>query len=230
MFATELPQCRIQVHACWTIWAGQLPGTLESSSFSPRSLKLQRRFPPNSCQTMWFPRRREQKHHVCFHHIAMDSPPRYSFCILTERKRCVTRVHILAPHWCCNPALQSNDPLLQVSQLCDCRQKSKWSPRTAHHRCPAVVHVNSLAENVSPAQLHCPPPRMFIIRRNIRNSFSMSVKKKRFGSAKMTPVGFEPTPFRNGALSHRLRPLGQSVLGDDLDSHSIVHCSSCRTP
>ena len=30
--------------------------------------------------------------------------------------------------------------------------------------------------------------------------------------AKMTPVGFEPTPFRNGALSHRLRPLGQSVL------------------
>ena len=29
----------------------------------------------------------------------------------------------------------------------------------------------------------------------------------------MTPVGFEPTPLRNGALSHRLRPLGQSVLG-----------------
>ena len=28
---------------------------------------------------------------------------------------------------------------------------------------------------------------------------------------KMTPVGFKPTPFRNGALSHRLRPLGQSV-------------------
>ena len=29
---------------------------------------------------------------------------------------------------------------------------------------------------------------------------------------KITPVGFEPTPFRNGALSHRLRPLGQTVL------------------
>jgi hypothetical protein len=28
----------------------------------------------------------------------------------------------------------------------------------------------------------------------------------------MTPVGFEPTPFRNGASSQRLRPLGQSVL------------------
>ena len=28
----------------------------------------------------------------------------------------------------------------------------------------------------------------------------------------MTPVGFEPTPFRIGALSHRLRALGQSVL------------------
>ena len=24
-------------------------------------------------------------------------------------------------------------------------------------------------------------------------------------------MGFEPTPSRNGALSHRLRPLGQSV-------------------
>ena len=29
---------------------------------------------------------------------------------------------------------------------------------------------------------------------------------------KVTAVGFEPTPFRNGALSHRLRPLGQTVL------------------
>ena len=29
---------------------------------------------------------------------------------------------------------------------------------------------------------------------------------------KMTAVGFEPTPLRNGALSHRLRPLGQTVL------------------
>ena len=28
----------------------------------------------------------------------------------------------------------------------------------------------------------------------------------------MTPVEFEPTPFRTGALSQRLRPLGQSVL------------------
>ena len=28
----------------------------------------------------------------------------------------------------------------------------------------------------------------------------------------VTAVGFEPTPFRNGALSHRLRPLGQTVL------------------
>ena len=27
----------------------------------------------------------------------------------------------------------------------------------------------------------------------------------------MTAVGFEPTPLRNGALSHRLRPLGQTV-------------------
>ena len=32
--------------------------------------------------------------------------------------------------------------------------------------------------------------------------------------SKMTAVGFEPTPLRNGALSHRLRPLGQTVLAD----------------
>ena len=28
----------------------------------------------------------------------------------------------------------------------------------------------------------------------------------------LTAVGFEPTPFRTGALSQRLRPLGQTVL------------------
>ena len=28
----------------------------------------------------------------------------------------------------------------------------------------------------------------------------------------VTAVGFEPTPLRNGALSHRLRPLGQTVM------------------
>ena len=28
----------------------------------------------------------------------------------------------------------------------------------------------------------------------------------------MTAVGFEPTPLRNGALSHRLGPLGHTVL------------------
>ena len=31
-------------------------------------------------------------------------------------------------------------------------------------------------------------------------------------TACMTPVGFEPTPLRTGALSQRRRPLGQSVL------------------
>ena len=30
----------------------------------------------------------------------------------------------------------------------------------------------------------------------------------------MIEVGFEPTPFRTGALSQRLRPLGQTVLRD----------------
>ena len=42
--------------------------------------------------------------------------------------------------------------------------------------------------------------------------------------SKMTPVGFEPTPFRNGALSHRLRPLGQSVVV------VIVLIAMCKQP
>ena len=35
----------------------------------------------------------------------------------------------------------------------------------------------------------------------------------------MTAVGFEPMPFRNGALSHHLRPLGQTVLTLHLPPH-----------
>ena len=36
----------------------------------------------------------------------------------------------------------------------------------------------------------------------------------------MTAVGFKPTPFRNGAWSHRLRPLGQTVL--ELSCHTCA--------
>ena len=43
---------------------------------------------------------------------------------------------------------------------------------------------------------------------------------------KMTPVGFEPTPFRNGALSHRLRPLGQSVVVVNVWIATLKQCSS----
>jgi hypothetical protein len=39
-----------------------------------------------------------------------------------------------------------------------------------------------------------------------------STSWRRIKANKMTPVGFEPTLFRNGALSHRLRLFGQSVL------------------
>ena len=41
------------------------------------------------------------------------------------------------------------------------------------------------------------------------------------GALPVTAVGFEPTPFRNGALSHRLRPLGQTVLGALQDRYVI---------
>ncbi len=42
---------------------------------------------------------------------------------------------------------------------------------------------------------------------------------------KMTAAGFEPTPFRNGALSHRCRPLGQTVLiaGSGRDAGGQMH-------
>ena len=41
---------------------------------------------------------------------------------------------------------------------------------------------------------------------NLRNRCSVTV------SNQMTAVGFEPTPLRTGALSQRLRQLGQTVL------------------
>ena len=37
---------------------------------------------------------------------------------------------------------------------------------------------------------------------------------------KLTAVGFEPTPFRTGALSQRLRPLGQTVLRGEVKAAS----------
>ena len=34
---------------------------------------------------------------------------------------------------------------------------------------------------------------------------------QRISKFKMTAVGFEPTPFRTGALNQRLRPLGHAA-------------------
>ena len=43
---------------------------------------------------------------------------------------------------------------------------------------------------------------------------------------KVTAVGFEPTPLRTGALSQRLRPLGQTVLSRSCtkaSQHCVAH-------
>ena len=54
--------------------------------------------------------------------------------------------------------------------------------------------------------------------------------------ANLTAVGFEPTPFRNGALSHRLRPLGQTVLVEwfkqvgPTRNHVLVVQGGCGVP
>ena len=44
------------------------------------------------------------------------------------------------------------------------------------------------------------------------NAFRLVNHKARKWINEMTAVGFEPTPLRTGALSQRLRPLGQTVL------------------
>ena len=41
---------------------------------------------------------------------------------------------------------------------------------------------------------------------------AMQCVAMRSNKKEMTAVGFEPTPLRTGALSQRLRPLGQTVL------------------
>ena len=70
-------------------------------------------------------------------------------------------------------------------------------------------------------------------------ALGVHVKKRH---SQMTAVGFEPTPFRNGALSHRLRPLGQTVLSThgrqglspqnpfnacSTKPHLLSHCPPC---
>ena len=47
-------------------------------------------------------------------------------------------------------------------------------------------------------------------------------------SQQMTAVGFEPTPFRTGAWSQRLRPLGQTVGGHRKPGHREA-CESIDT-
>ena len=46
--------------------------------------------------------------------------------------------------------------------------------------------------------------------RKSKASARKNIREQRM-KPKVTPVGPKPTPLRNGALSHRLRPLGQSV-------------------
>ena len=46
------------------------------------------------------------------------------------------------------------------------------------------------------------------------------------GRSDMTAVGLEPTPFRNGALIHCLRPLGQTVLTACRRQGYLVHAAA----
>ena len=100
-----------------------------------------------------------------------------------------------------------------------------FPPRRAHDRgqipgvrspkqelCPRSVSASRnsapwLAEGMENEEQVTPAEKISIhTSRHLPHNYARS-------PAKVTPVGFEPTPLRNGALSHRLRPLGQSVLG-----------------
>ena len=54
-------------------------------------------------------------------------------------------------------------------------------------------------------------PTTLLLIVKIRMLRLQNIMNHRPDEAKMTAVGFEPTPFRTSALSWRLRPLGHAV-------------------
>ena len=73
------------------------------------------------------------------------------------------------------------------TQGCQC-----WSRPGIGQRCALAAHAN-----------------MYSSLAVVRRVWDYTLKR---GILHMTAVGFEPTPLRTGALSQRLRPLGQTVL------------------
>ena len=68
-----------------------------------------------------------------------------------------------------------------------------------------------LSEWLSASGCRTAPPRQPLLdarRQSLADSRSCVI------FVRVTAVGFEPTPFRTGALSQRLRPLGQTVIGN----------------
>ena len=86
----------------------------------------------------------------------------------------------------------------------------------------ATGNVNKYGENLLVDRFHqsmrCRPPRENVGGRRAAMALLMIARFFSFRHSIagvrgiVTAVGFEPTPLRNGALSHRLRPLGQTVL------------------
>ena len=92
------------------------------------------------------------------------------------------------------------------------RKSNAWSERAVarHQACLATADSGSRAlastrthaglDDGLPVEGACPWPHTGI-----------TVGSLPTQQLEMTAVGFEPTPLRNGALSHRLRPLGHTV-------------------
>ena len=82
------------------------------------------------------------------------------------------------------------------------RAKGLETNRGADHGAFDITTCSSLSELSAQARCLKPASHSSVV------TVSMQAQ---FARVKVTAVGFEPTPFRNGALSHRLRPLGQTV-------------------
>ena len=77
------------------------------------------------------------------------------------------------------------------------RRRARESPVGRWWRCRSAAGRCRTRWSAATARGHPSPQQDHLVRAALK---------------RLTAVGFEPTPLRNGALRHRLRPLGQTVL------------------
>ena len=135
--------------------------------------------------------------------------------LLTSRSG--VRASLGAP--CPWPSMQNTCGRLCVLKLCFAK------PCLAHTVCRTLPHTGaatprSLRVNAQQPVAH-DGSEHHRGRADVKQSCP-SCRASAWMLSNMTPVGFEPTPFWNGALSQRLRPLGQSVLRESSGARAPV--------